>query len=56
MHRVIEREVPGAPHETLLVIDATTGQNGLSQAEAFMEVAKITVLFLTKLAELVKAE
>jgi fused signal recognition particle receptor len=49
MHRVIEREVPGAPHETLLVIDATTGQNGLSQAEAFMEVAKITGIILTKL-------
>ena len=45
MHRVIEREVPGAPHETLLVIDATTGQNGLSQAEAFMEVAKSPGLF-----------
>lgn len=49
MHRVIERGVPGAPHETLLVIDATTGQNGLSQAEAFMEVAKITGIILTKL-------
>ena len=34
--RVIEREVPGAPHDTLLVIDATTGQNGMSQAKAFL--------------------
>ena len=49
MNRVIEREVPNAPHETLLVIDATTGQNGLSQAEAFLEVANITGVILTKL-------
>ena len=49
MNRVIEREVPGAPQETILVIDATTGQNGLSQAEAFLEVAKITGVILTKL-------
>lgn len=49
MNRVIEREVPGAPHETILVIDATTGQNGLSQAEAFMEVTKVTGVILTKL-------
>ena len=49
MHRVIAREVEGAPQETLLVIDATTGQNGLSQAEAFMEVTNITGVILTKL-------
>lgn len=49
MNRVIEREVPNAPHETLLVIDATTGQNGLSQAEAFLEVTNITGVILTKL-------
>ena len=49
MNRVIEREIPGAPHETLLVIDATTGQNGLSQAQAFMEVTNITGVVLTKL-------
>lgn len=49
MNRVIEREVPSAPHETLLVIDATTGQNGLSQAEAFMDVTKVTGVILTKL-------
>ena len=42
--RVIEREVPGAPHEVLLVIDATTGQNGLSQAKTFREQRKL-VLF-----------
>ena len=49
MNRVIEREVVGAPHETLLVIDARTGQNGLSQAEAFMEVTNVTGVVLTKL-------
>lgn len=49
MNKVIEREIPGAPHETLLVIDATTGQNGLSQAEAFMEVTNVTGVILTKL-------
>lgn len=49
MNRVLEREIPGAPQETLLVIDATTGQNGLSQAEAFLDVANITGIILTKL-------
>jgi fused signal recognition particle receptor len=49
MNKVIEREIPGAPHETLLVIDATTGQNGLSQAEAFMDVTNVTGVILTKL-------
>ncbi|HUP65135.1 MAG TPA: signal recognition particle-docking protein FtsY [Thermoanaerobaculia bacterium] len=49
IRRVIERELPGAPHETLLVIDGTTGQNGLSQAEAFLEAAKITGIVVTKL-------
>ena len=47
--RVISREVPGAPHETLLVIDATTGQNGMSQAKTFMEVADVSGIVLTKL-------
>lgn len=49
MHRVIGREIPGAPHETLLIIDATTGQNGLSQAEAFNEITQVTGIVLTKL-------
>jgi len=49
IRRVIEREMPGAPHETLLVLDGTTGQNGLSQAEAFLETAKITGIVVTKL-------
>lgn len=49
MNKVISREVENGPHETLLVIDATTGQNGLSQAEAFMEVTNITGVILTKL-------
>src|SRR5690606_7781478 len=47
--RVIGRDVPGAPHETLLVLDANTGQNALSQARLFTEVAKVSGLVLTKL-------
>lgn len=47
--KVISREIEGAPHETLLVVDATTGQNGLSQAKIFNEVTKITGIVLTKL-------
>lgn len=47
--RVIEREVPGAPHETLLVIDATTGQNGMSQAKAFLDTTDVSGIVLTKL-------
>jgi fused signal recognition particle receptor len=49
IRRVIEKELPGAPHETLLVIDGTTGQNGVSQAAAFLEAAKITGMIVTKL-------
>lgn len=49
MNRVIQKEVPDGPHETLLVIDATTGQNGLSQAEAFKEITDVTGVVLTKL-------
>lgn len=47
--RVIEREVPGAPHEVLLVLDATTGQNALSQAKAFAASTDVSGLVLTKL-------
>ncbi|UZW67674.1 signal recognition particle-docking protein FtsY [Priestia flexa] len=47
--RVIEREVPGAPHEVLLVLDATTGQNALSQAKIFSEATNVTGIVLTKL-------
>jgi len=47
--RVISRELEGAPHETLLVLDANTGQNALSQAALFAEVAPVTGLVLTKL-------
>ena len=47
--RVIGREIEGAPHETLLVLDANTGQNALSQAALFTEVAPVTGLVLTKL-------
>ena len=49
MNKVIERIVPGAPHETLLVIDATTGQNGILQAKSFKEITNITGIVLTKL-------
>ncbi len=49
MKRIAGREVPEAPHETLLVIDAVTGQNGLEQARQFMKVANVTGLVLTKL-------
>jgi fused signal recognition particle receptor len=49
IHRVIEKELPGAPHETLLVLDGTTGQNGVSQAAAFLEAAKVTGMVVTKL-------
>ena len=47
--RVISREVEGAPQDTLLVIDATTGQNGISQAKEFSKLIKITGIVLTKL-------
>jgi fused signal recognition particle receptor len=49
MRRVASRKIPGAPHEVLLVIDATTGQNGLSQAREFMKFTGITGLIVTKL-------
>lgn len=47
--KVIERIIIGAPHETLLVIDASTGQNGIMQAESFKEITDITGIVLTKL-------
>jgi fused signal recognition particle receptor len=49
IRRVIAREQPGAPHETLLVLDATTGQNGLPQAKVFKEATEIDGIVLTKL-------
>lgn len=49
MKRIAGREVPQAPHETLLVIDAVTGQNGLEQARQFLKVANVTGIVLTKL-------
>lgn len=49
MRRIAGREVEGAPHETLLVVDAVTGQNGLEQARQFLKVAGITGIVLTKL-------
>lgn len=49
IHRVIGKRVEGAPHESLLVLDATTGQNGISQAAKFSEAAGCTGIILTKL-------
>jgi fused signal recognition particle receptor len=49
IRRIVSRELPGAPHETLLVLDATTGQNGLQQARVFKESMDLTGIVLTKL-------
>lgn len=49
MNKVINSLIPNAPHETLLVIDATTGQNGISQAKSFKEITNITGIVLSKL-------
>jgi len=49
IRRVVGREIPGGPHETLLVLDAATGQNALSQAKIFKEAADVTGIALTKL-------
>ncbi len=49
IRRVIDKQIPGAPHETLLVLDATSGQNALRQAEEFNAAAGVTGIFLSKL-------
>ena len=49
MRRTAEKLIPGSPHQTLLVMDATTGQNGLTQARLFTEAARVTGIVLTKL-------
>lgn len=49
INKIIEKFVPGAPHESLLVLDATTGQNGVIQAQAFKEVTPLTGIVLTKM-------
>ncbi|KAF2959931.1 signal recognition particle-docking protein FtsY [Thermotoga sp. 38H-to] len=49
VHRVVKKKIPDAPHEILLVIDATTGQNGLVQAKIFKEAVDVTGIILTKL-------
>jgi len=49
VRRVLAREIPGAPHETWLVLDATTGQNALSQARIFREAVDVSGIVLTKL-------
>ena len=49
IRRVLGREIPGAPHETLLVLDATTGQNAVSQVKLFKEAAAVSGIALTKL-------
>ena len=49
IHRVIGKQIPDAPHEVILVLDATTGQNGISQARGFTEAVKCTGIVLAKL-------
>jgi fused signal recognition particle receptor len=49
IRRILGREIPGAPHETLLILDAATGQNAISQAKLFKESADVTGIALTKL-------
>jgi len=49
MNKVIKKVIPNAPHEVLLVVDATTGQNGIQQAKAFKEVTDVSGIILTKL-------
>jgi len=49
VHRVLAREIPGAPHETFLVLDATTGQNALAQAKIFCAAVAVSGIILTKL-------
>jgi fused signal recognition particle receptor len=49
VRRIIEKQLPGAPHETLMILDATTGQNGLQQAQVFTEVAEVTDVAVAKL-------
>ncbi len=49
MNKVADREIPGAPHNTWLVLDATTGQNGLNQAEIFNQATRLTGIILTKM-------
>jgi fused signal recognition particle receptor len=49
VRRVLDKRLPGAPHETLLVLDATTGQNAIRQAEVFTQVVPLTGVILAKL-------
>ena len=49
IQRIITREIPDAPHEVLLALDATTGQNALSQAKQFKDATDVTGIILTKL-------
>jgi fused signal recognition particle receptor len=49
MRRIMEREMPGAPHEVLLVLDATTGQNAIAQAKMFTKTVGVTGIVLSKL-------
>jgi len=49
MHKVLGKQIPGAPHNTWLVLDSNTGQNGLSQAQLFNEITKLTGIILTKM-------
>lgn len=49
IRNVVQKKIPSAPHEVILVIDATTGQNGINQAKVFTEAIDVTGIFLSKL-------
>ncbi len=49
IHRVVSKQIPGAPHEVLLVLDATSGQNAITQAEQFKKAVQCTGIILAKL-------
>jgi fused signal recognition particle receptor len=49
VHRVVQKRMPGAPHETLLILDGTIGQNAVQQAKQFSEAVPVTGLVVTKL-------
>lgn len=55
MNRVVQKEIEGAPQEVWLVLDATTGQNGIMQAQEFMEATNVSGIVLTKMDGTAKA-
>ena len=55
IRNVIAKVIPGAPHETIIVIDATTGQNAINQVEKFKEIVEVSAVIITKLDGTAKA-